>query len=88
MKKKIAAHMLLLFALLFLNAFPTNALGNQNPPDTGNTGGTEKVDLNDPFELFNRLAEQANGKGNGKNVTTGIQKFISLYTKFYHRPQL
>ena len=76
MKRSMMAKMVLVFIFLFLSVFFTGALGNSSEVRE------EQTDL---FDILTELLERSNKE---KKTNEEIHKFISLYTKFYHRPQL
>ncbi len=77
MKQKIAACMLLIFVLLFINASPARA--SEKKASTAA----------DAFEVLKELMDRTGSEVNKKvTAASDIQKFVSLYSKFYHRPQL
>ncbi|MDQ1352282.1 MAG: hypothetical protein QG657_2588, partial [Acidobacteriota bacterium] len=82
MKKKMASSVLMFFVFLVSNAVTANAVEEGPLTQTADTQA---------FELFTRLQErlslQANKKTTAANANE-MQKFISLYNKFYYRPQL
>lgn len=78
MKKKIAVHLLLIFSVLFFSSFLTPA------PQT-ETSTTET----DSFTLFNQLLQRLGDKEDKTTTSTSeLKKFIAIYTKFRHRPEL
>lgn len=82
MKRKMASSVLMFFVFLVSSAFAANAVEEGPLTQTADTQA---------FELFRRL--QARSPLNDIKKATAanaseMQKFISLYTKFYNRPQL
>jgi len=76
MKSSMMAKMVLVFVFLFLSAFFIGALANTSEVRE------EQTDL---FDILTELLERSNKE---KKTNEEMQKFVSLYTKFYHRPQL
>jgi len=82
MKKKMASVVLLIFVFLFFSAFAANAAEEEPLTPTADTQA---------FELFTRLQARSPLEDNKKTAAANaneLQKFISLYSKFYYRPQL
>lgn len=82
MKKKMASFVLMFFVFLFSNAGAANAVEEGALTQTADTQA---------FELFTRLLEKSSLQVSKKTTAATaneLQKFISLYTKFYYRPQL
>ncbi len=82
MNRKMASSVLMFFVFLFFSAFAADAVEEGPLTQTADTQA---------FELFTRL--QARSPLDDMKKTTAananeMQKFISLYTKFYDRPQL
>ncbi len=76
MKRTMKAKMVLFFVLLLLSAFFIEASGNASEVPEDQT---------DLFDILIELLERSNKE---KKTNGEIQKFVSLYTKLYHRPQL
>jgi hypothetical protein len=76
MKRPMMANVVLVFITFFLGSFFIEAMGIPSE------AREEQADL---FDILTELLERSNKE---KKSNEEIQKFVSLYTKFYHRPQL
>jgi len=82
MKRMMASFVLMFFVFLFSSAFAANAAEEGPLTPTADTQA---------FELFTRLQARSLLEDNKKTAAANaneLQKFISLYSKFYDRPQL